>query len=402
MKKILNKNFIWNMLGSGIYSFNSLFYLIIVTRINGLDISGIFAYGFVLSNVFLLLATFGGRTYQITDKNKEFSTNEYISFRIICSIITVLIALIFVLINPYNKLKGTIIFLLIISKCFESISDVFYGIMQKKDKLYLVGISMFIKNVISIVLFYVIDYYTHNIYLSILSYLLIYFVFIFIDIMIAKKEEKFHISIKNYNKKIISKQKYLFLFTIISSFILHIPRYVIDYSLSDDIQGIYSILIMPSSIVILLTSFVLQPNIVRLTSYFKENHEKFKKLTIKIVIVTVIISVLCLIGFYFLGIELLSFIYDTPLSYSKYNIPLLFGLIGTICYTLVSILSVNITIARDTLSQLKIYALTTVISIIIAIILTKYLELFGSLLSYMLSNIILLLLYLVIYRKKKI
>ena len=34
-KKLFLKNFVWNILGTGFNSFNSLFFLIIVTRING-------------------------------------------------------------------------------------------------------------------------------------------------------------------------------------------------------------------------------------------------------------------------------------------------------------------------------------------------------------------------------
>ena len=79
----LKKDFVWNTLGSLIHAFNSLFFLIIVTRINGLENSGIFSYAFTISNIFLIVATFGGRNYQITDIKKEFSDNVYKNFRLV-------------------------------------------------------------------------------------------------------------------------------------------------------------------------------------------------------------------------------------------------------------------------------------------------------------------------------
>ena len=40
------KNFIWNVLGTGLNAFNSLFFMIIVTRLNGVDQAGIFTIAF--------------------------------------------------------------------------------------------------------------------------------------------------------------------------------------------------------------------------------------------------------------------------------------------------------------------------------------------------------------------
>ncbi|MDD3304941.1 MAG: hypothetical protein PHT75_02290 [Bacilli bacterium] len=52
MKTNLNnikKDYFWNTLGTIFYAFNSLIFLVIVTRINGLEIAGYFSFGLVLS-----------------------------------------------------------------------------------------------------------------------------------------------------------------------------------------------------------------------------------------------------------------------------------------------------------------------------------------------------------------
>ena len=79
--KELKKDFIWNTIGSLVHAFNSLFFLIIVTRINGIENAGIFSYGFVISGIFLTASAFCGRNYQITDADNEFDNNTYKSFR---------------------------------------------------------------------------------------------------------------------------------------------------------------------------------------------------------------------------------------------------------------------------------------------------------------------------------
>ena len=42
-EKQFRKNFIWNTLGTGLNAFNSLFFMIAVTRLNGIDDAGIFS-----------------------------------------------------------------------------------------------------------------------------------------------------------------------------------------------------------------------------------------------------------------------------------------------------------------------------------------------------------------------
>ena len=114
----LKKDFIWNILGSLIHAFNSLFFLIIVTRINGINNSGIFSYGFTISNVFLAVATFGGRNYQITDTKKEFSDNLYKNFRYLTTILSLILFVLLFLCFNYSVYKYLIIILLIIVRVF--------------------------------------------------------------------------------------------------------------------------------------------------------------------------------------------------------------------------------------------------------------------------------------------
>lgn len=48
----LRKNFTWNLVGSTAWAFVSLFYMMIVTRINGIDDAGIFSFAFSTASFF--------------------------------------------------------------------------------------------------------------------------------------------------------------------------------------------------------------------------------------------------------------------------------------------------------------------------------------------------------------
>ena len=99
MKKISKnqKIFLWNAFGTSFNSFLSLFFLIIVTRINGIDESGLFSFYYSLSFTLQAIANYGGRIYQVSDTNNEFSFNNYLSSRYYTSFLTILIILIYCL-----------------------------------------------------------------------------------------------------------------------------------------------------------------------------------------------------------------------------------------------------------------------------------------------------------------
>ena len=75
----LRRNFIWNIIGVSLYGFISLFLLIIVKRINGLDVSGVFSYSYSICTLFLYLAFYFNRTYQIANYNNNKTFNQFLT-----------------------------------------------------------------------------------------------------------------------------------------------------------------------------------------------------------------------------------------------------------------------------------------------------------------------------------
>ena len=396
--KTLKKDFIWNTLGSLLHAFNSLFFLIVVTRINGINNSGIFSYGFVISNIFLTVAMFGGRNYQITDEKKEFTDNQYKSFRYFTTILSVILFSLLFLVFNYSIYKYLIIILLILVRSLESISDVYFGILQKNNKLYLVGISLFLKNLISLIVFIITDYMFKNLYISIISWGIINLLFLTLfDILKAKEVSKEKFKIETKYKEIFKKTLYFFLFTFIAAFILNIPRYFIDFYLTDELQGIYGIIVMPATMTALLSQFILQPYIVKMSEYNNKDINKFKESIKKLFTYTIIISIICIMLAYLIGIPVLNIIYNLDLNNYKYH--LLIIMIGSSFYALNNLLNVVYTIKRKTKYQFIIYLISIVLSLIITYFLIKNYELLGGVISYLIIMLMVFIFYIVRIKK---
>ena len=163
------KNFIWNVLGTGLNAFNSLFFMIIVTRLNGVDQAGIFTIAFSTACIIYFVGVYAGRIYQVTELNKEITDKEFIVNRAISTILMLILVILFSVIRGYNLYKSTMFLLLTLYKALEAFSDVLYGILQKNDRLEIVGKSFFMKALFSVILFFIIDYITKNMIISTIS-----------------------------------------------------------------------------------------------------------------------------------------------------------------------------------------------------------------------------------------
>lgn len=82
MKQNIKKDYLWNTIGVLAQNAISPLLLIVVTRLNGVDDSGLFSFAFSLALIFWAIGIWGGRTYQVSDVKHEFTPQSYIFVRI--------------------------------------------------------------------------------------------------------------------------------------------------------------------------------------------------------------------------------------------------------------------------------------------------------------------------------
>ena len=339
--KMLRKNFMWNMIGSTFASFISLFFMIIVTRINGIYDAGLFTFAFSTACLFYIIGIYSGRTFQVTDDSKEATNSNYFYSKILTCFVMLIVSIFFCIIKKYNMEKSLIIFSLVIFKCLEAFSECVYAIIQKEDKLYQVGISLFIKAIFGVIFFYIIDILTRNILISIFSIILInMLIIIFYDFKnlknISFKLKKIDKNTIRSIKKILISGLYAFLYAFLTQYVINSPRYAIDSLLTNEIQTLYGILIMPSTIVVLLGQFIIHPFLLKLKELLNSKND-FLKLTIKLLLVIICLGFIILFFAYFIGIPILEILYNIDLS--EYLFEFIIIIVGEVIYGLTIILS---------------------------------------------------------------
>jgi O-antigen/teichoic acid export membrane protein len=127
----------------------------------------------------------------------------------------------------------------------------------------------------------------------------------------------------------------IFIVMFLTVFSLNIPRYFIDKFHPSEI-GYFGILAMPVTLIVLVMSFILQPNVVELALlYTKREYAKFKSSVWKIVEFTTIIGVVVLLGAWLIGVWALGLIFG--ISFENYTVALMLIIVGAILNAYIAI-----------------------------------------------------------------
>ncbi len=394
MAKNNTKNFIWNAIGLTLNSFNSLFFLISVRYINGMDIAGIFTYAFALCALFYVISFYFNRSFQISDSQNHFSFNDYLSCRVFLSLLSLILLTIFSFINGFSLYEISIILSLMLFRLTESISDCFYGAIHKKSHLYQTGISLSLKAIIGLAAFIITDFLTHDLLLAITALTIInVLIFFLYDSKNYHKlySEKIKLNFKNL--KLILKTCFpVFLFSILSLYLANCQKYIMPYFESNEAQTIFGILIMPATILGLVGSYLINPFLGAFTRHFEQkNFSDLVNLIRKILCAVIIIGASVTTIFYFLGTYLLGFIYHLDLS--PYQIPLTLIIIASVLFAIALIISNLLTVLKENKRQTHIYIITSIITTIVSVLFISSSGIPGAAYSFLTSSIILTALY---------
>lgn len=382
-KNKFKKNFLWNVIGMTCNCFNSLFFMILITRINSMDDAGIFTLSFSIACLVYYIGTYAGRVYQVTNVNDSITDSDFIIHRAITCVMMVFISLMYCFISGYSLYKFTVVILLCIYKSLEAFSDVLYGVVQKNNNLYQVGISLTIKSVFALILFVVVDIVTRNIIYSILfailAWILVIVLYDFKNVNYVSKF-KLHFNISSL-RDIFKNGFFVFIINFLSSYIVNAPKYALDGHASNELQAIFGIILMPATLISLGVQYFIQPFLEQLTSSFKNNDKKaFNKVVIKLLFITSGLGVICLIGAYILGIPVLSLVYGLELSAYLFELEII--IFGSILFALSLILSSALITVRYNFIQFIVFVITSVFGFFISIILITRFSIDGAAYAY--------------------
>lgn len=313
------RNVLWNSIGITAYNVTSPLFLIMVTRFgaNGISDAGIFSLAYSSSIIFLAVSNYGMRAYQVTDAAGKYKSGQYSAARMITCAAAMIAAVVFTAMGRYELGKAAIFLLLAASKAVEGFSDVYYAMMQRQGRLDIAGKATFWKALLGMLTFSAIILFTRSILMACLSLVLIDFAFLFLyerkwAYRLDSPQALF--SLSQVRSLLISCFP-LFAVSVISLYLINIPRFAVDRFMTSADLGIYGILFMQATVVSLLTRFILQPSYtVFAERYSNQDRRSFLK-AVAFVSGSIFAGAAVLLLFYsFCGAWLLRLLFGHDLS----------------------------------------------------------------------------------------
>lgn len=314
-------NFLWNAVGGVLNAGQSVFLLIVITRVCGLEAAGIFSIAFATGNLFLYLGNYGVRNYQVSDLSEKYSFHDYLWHRLCTVLLMLAAAAVYTAWSAktgnYSHYKTACVLAMCACKAVDCLEEVFEGRYQQKGRLDRSGKLVTFRLLVSIggmiaVLLVTRDLLTAvwwGVFLAAAASALIIWryretaafertAFSFSGIA-GLMRECFPVCAANF----------------LSFYLINEPKYAIDAAMDETAQACYNFIAMPVFVIQLLNMFLYQPMLIRMTASWENGRRKeFLGYFGRICGALALISAPILLAAWILGIPVLSWLYATDLS----------------------------------------------------------------------------------------
>lgn len=382
----LKENTLWYTMGTMCSSATSFLLMIYVTRILGVDEAGVFSISYSVGQLMLSIGWFGTRQFQVSDINEEFKFSDYLSLKIITSIVMMIGCLIYSVFLHFNTYKLLITFLYCLFMICDVFADLFSARFQQVDKLFLSGISYIIRILgYNLVILVSLLCFKNLIVAIVLAMIYSALELTFFDLQLIKRISQ--IKMEFHLVKIIQLIKNcfpLFISSFLTTFIVNVPKNAIELNFDSSVQTYYNIIFMPSYIINLFCMFIFVPLYTSIANtWLNSTKNRFVKTIVKLFVFDIVLSVLVFIGCYLLGIPLLELVYGVDLHTVKSSFLIL---IVAGCFTSMnSILSYIFTVIRRQKFMIYIYLIAIILPQLLVNWLTSKYGIFGASLDYLIG-----------------
>ncbi|WP_430790435.1 oligosaccharide flippase family protein [Virgibacillus flavescens] len=356
----LRKNFSWTIVGNLVAAICKWGILVVLAKFSSPKLLGQFTLAYAIAAPIFMFMNLQLRAIQATDVKNQYKFSDYFKLRTISNTFGfAMLSFILLLILNYDTETVIIILVVGVIKLFESISDVFYGQMQKKERMDLVSKSMMFREISGLFTFAIILIITNSLLYSLIGFSVVFLlVVIYYDFFASLKLESLNkqYTYKKYIVLLLTKWdiltiKKIFLLALplgcgvfIGSLVTNIPRYLVDHFLGKQSLGYFAAIGYFAIGFSTLFNAIGQATRPRLSKYFENNFNLYKNLLIKIILLSGSFGLAFFLFSLLFGKGMLSFVYST--SYSQYWSTLIWISIAVFFLSINSILQIAIQSAR--------------------------------------------------------
>ena len=159
----LRKNFTWTFAGNAIYAASQWGQLVVLAKLGSPETVGQFALALAICAPVIMFANLQLRSVQATDARHEYAFADYLGLRLMTTAAAYLVIISIVVLSGYQRETALAILCIGISKCFEAVSDVIFGLLQQQERMDRIAKSLMIEGPLTLVVMTVVLFVTHSI-----------------------------------------------------------------------------------------------------------------------------------------------------------------------------------------------------------------------------------------------
>jgi O-antigen/teichoic acid export membrane protein len=148
----LRRNFSWTFTGNLIYAASQWGMLVVLAKLGSPEMVGQFTLGLAVTAPIIMFTNLQLRGIQATDAKGDYVFSDYLGLRLIGTGLALLIIAGIILKAGYRWETSLVILVIGLAKAFESITDVFNGLIQQHERMDRIAIALMIKGPLSLLL----------------------------------------------------------------------------------------------------------------------------------------------------------------------------------------------------------------------------------------------------------
>jgi O-antigen/teichoic acid export membrane protein len=403
----LKRNFSWTFVGNAIYAACQWGMLVVLAKFGSPEMVGTFTLGLAIAAPVFMFTNLQLRYIQATDAKQNYLFNDYLSLRLISTALGLMLVYIITLVAGYRWEVSLVIMLVSLAKAFESISDVFYGLIQQHERMDYIAISLMIKGPLSLLMLGLGIYLSGSVIWGILGLVVSWAVVAFyLDVRNGKSILSNYQQTTSDSDLIMSSeiglklnwdyQKLIRLVwlalplglgMLLISLNVNIPRYFIERTLGERELGFFaaiSYLMVAGNMIVNALGESASP---RLAKYYAAgDRSAFVQLLIRLVGIAVVLGGLAVMIAKLAGSQILTIVYQP--EYAQYVDLFVWLMVAAGISYVASFLGYGMTAARYFRIQTPLFLVATAISTIACFYLIPIFELKGAAIALTLSAVI--------------
>lgn len=386
----LRADYAWNTASSIMVAASTVIMLLVVTRVSGLYLGGVFALATAVGQQFQSLGMYEVRTFQATDVRRQYSFGSYHGTRIITVTLMTIGVVVYPVLSNQPVTDVLLIILLAALRIVDAFEDVFLGELQRMGRLDLAGRANFFRVLAVTATFVIALVMTKNLLTATLVTLAVS-VGAMVLLVILPSRALFQIKpifTAGPVRRLLVACLPLFLGAFLAIYLSNAPRFAIATFMNNDYQGYFAILFMPAFTINLLSTLMFRPLLTRMAHVWAAGERsRFIRVIIRGLEGAALAFAITFAATYLIGVPLLNFLYGDDIS--EFKTEMLVLVVGGAFNAVSVILYYALATLRRQHAVLVGYVLAAVTVLVLSNLLVDKWGIMGASVSYLVAMLIL-------------